>query len=238
MEMQYLFHSGFALKSDSFTMIIDYYKDACNGPKLAELINRPGKLYILATHSHPDHYNPIILSLKKTRPDIIYVFSKDIESEDTKDMACFLEKGQLYEDDTIKIKAYGSTDLGISFAIEDKNTGALIFHGGDLNNWHWNEEVSAEEAKAFEDDFLQELECIAKDYKRFDLVMFPVDSRLGKDYTMGAKQFLEKIPGAYFAPMHFWEQYEKAAAFEKDAEALGSKFIKWTHQGESVSVQM
>ena len=65
MELQYLFHSGFALKSDSFTMIIDYYKDACNGPKLAELINRPGKLYILATHSHPDHYNPIILSLKK-----------------------------------------------------------------------------------------------------------------------------------------------------------------------------
>ncbi len=43
-----------------------------------ELLHRPGKLYVLASHFHPDHFNKEVLDWKTQRPDIIYIFSKDI----------------------------------------------------------------------------------------------------------------------------------------------------------------
>ncbi|MEI3154718.1 MAG: hypothetical protein V8S95_06185 [Odoribacter sp.] len=43
----------------------------------------------------------------------------------------------------MRIKAFGSTDIGISFLIDIDNI--RIFHAGDLNNWHWEEESTPEE---------------------------------------------------------------------------------------------
>ena len=105
-----------------FAGIIDYYKDSSEtennrGIVHDYLLQRPGKLYVLATHFHPDHFNREILTWKEQRPDIQYIFSKDIlkshraKSED----AFFIKKGEAYEDDTIRIDAFGSTDVGSSF---------------------------------------------------------------------------------------------------------------------------
>ena len=38
----------------------------------------------------------------------------------------------------VKIKAFGSTDIGISFLVSVD--GVDIFHAGDLNWWHWWDE--------------------------------------------------------------------------------------------------
>lgn len=79
MELTYIYHSGFALSGDGFTVIMDYYRDSEDGQAQAdlnrlmdgtfsnqeagmpegivhsELLRRPGKLYVLASHFHPDH---------------------------------------------------------------------------------------------------------------------------------------------------------------------------------------
>ena len=106
------------------------------------------------------------------------------------------------------MKAFGSTDEGGSFLLEWNNL--RIFHAGDLNNWHWNEEVAKEESLSYENNFLCELELLAEESDRLDLVMFPVDPRLGSDYMKGATQVISRIGVRYFLPMHFGEQYEKA----------------------------
>ena len=71
MELTYIYHSGFALSGDGFTVIMDYYRDSEDGQAQSdlnrlmdgtfsnqeagmpegivhsELLRRPGKLYVL-----------------------------------------------------------------------------------------------------------------------------------------------------------------------------------------------
>lgn len=59
MKLTYIYHSGFAIEGDGFTLLIDYYKDSgSNGEGVVHdhLLHRTGKLYVLSTHSHPDHF--------------------------------------------------------------------------------------------------------------------------------------------------------------------------------------
>lgn len=37
----------------------------------------------------------------------------------------------------------------------------------------------------------------------FDIVMFPIDGRIGNGYTRGARQFVDQFHVGLFVPMHF-----------------------------------
>lgn len=226
MELTYIYHSGFAIEDKDFTILIDYYKDTAEHYVTEHLLNKPGHFYLLSSHAHVDHFNPEVLSWKALRPDIRYIFSEDIRAAG---QACFhdavfLRKGEEWNDDLIKIRAFGSTDAGISFLIDIN--GKRIFHAGDLNNWHWSEESTSEEIEKAETDYLYELETLARATDYVDLAMFPVDPRLGKDYMRGARQFIDRIETKQFAPMHFWEKYDKANAFKAYAENKGCRFLE------------
>ena len=121
--------------------------------------------------------------------------------------------------------------MGISFYIEAG--GYRIFHAGDLNNWHWIEEETPSDAAKNEQDFLKELSQIAGEVPALDVVMFPVDPRLGKDYAKGAQQFIESIKVGFFLPMHFWDNYKSAMAFKPEAESRGSGFAEIRAAGDT-----
>ena len=81
MELTYLYHSGFALAGEGFTVVFDYFEDTVSGTEGAvheSLLKRPGRFYVMSSHSHSDHFNPQVLEWKKVRPDLVFVFSKDI----------------------------------------------------------------------------------------------------------------------------------------------------------------
>ena len=139
MKLDYIYHSGFAIEADGVTVIIDYYKDSSEteynkGIVHDYLLGRPGELYVLSSHFHPDHFNREVLLWKAERPDIHYIFSKDIlkHRRATREDATYINKGDVYEDPNIRIEAFGSTDVGISFLIDLQ--GIRLFHAGDLNN--------------------------------------------------------------------------------------------------------
>lgn len=235
MKLIYIYHSGFVIEGKDFSILIDYYLDTPEKYIHRHFLNYPGRLYILSSHAHPDHFNPEILNWKKDRPDIQYVLSEDIRDSG---QACFhdaifLKKGEEWNDDLLKIKAFGSTDIGVSFLldIEDKR----IFHAGDLNNWHWEEESTPEEVTEAEVHYRQELDTLAQYTDYVDLALFPVDPRLGKDYTRGARQFTDRIRTRQFAPMHFWRKYDKANAFREYVETKGGHFIA-IHQPEETAI--
>lgn len=67
MILDYIYHSGFAIEAEGVTLIIDYYKDSSEtelnkGIVHDRLLQRPGKLYVLASHFHPDHFNREVLT--------------------------------------------------------------------------------------------------------------------------------------------------------------------------------
>ena len=53
MKLTYIFHSGYAIEGDDFTIIIDYYKDSSDisgeGIVYKELLKKKEKLYVLCT---------------------------------------------------------------------------------------------------------------------------------------------------------------------------------------------
>ncbi|SHF87241.1 MBL fold metallo-hydrolase [Dysgonomonas macrotermitis] len=235
MRLTYIYHSCYTIEAANFTMIIDYYKDSINesqGVIHDRILHRPYPLYVLVSHGHHDHFNPEILKWKEQRSDIRYIFSEDLRSlleGDTEDIY-FMSKDDIYNDDLITVHAYGSTDLGISFKIIRGTN--VLFHAGDLNNWHWNEESTDKEIEEAEDFYMKELNHISDSTPHVGLAMFPVDPRLGKDYLKGAEQFLSKIETRLIAPMHFDMEYEKAAALEKVAAKFGAEAFIPRKRGE------
>ena len=238
MKLTYIFHSGFAIETDTFSVLVDYFKDTTDHPDQGyvhdKLLHSDKPLYILSSHFHFDHFNPQLLRWKDFKKDIHYIFSRDIlkHRRAKEGDAFFLMKGEEYKDSNLAIKAFGSTDVGVSFLIN--MNGRSVFHAGDLNNWHWKDESTAEEVEKAERLYLKELDLIRKATSTIDVVMFPVDSRMGTDYMRGAEQFVDTIQTGLFAPMHFGENYEQANAFKPYAESRDTAFFELREKGQSL----
>ena len=236
-DLVYLYHSGFALCFDKFSVLIDYYEDSMGtqtGFVHDHLVKRPGPLYILASHFHADHFSPEVFSLAELKEDVRYVFSKDIYKRRRKwlpeDDIAFLSVGDEFADENLRIKAYDSTDCGVSFYLQA--AGLKLFHAGDLNNWHWRDESTPEEAATAEKQYLTVLHKIQEEVLSLDVAMFPTDPRIGSDYLRGAEQFVSAIACRYFVPMHFDAAYDKAAAFKDFAATHGSEFLTIEKRGQ------
>ena len=155
----------------------------------------------------------------------------------------------VWEDEYLKVTATGSNDSGVSWIVETE--GKTIFHAGDLCNWYARfladntpeGEVFSEEFGQYinpvaeEKRFLGELKDIRKITDSFDLVMFPVDGRIGNGYTLGGRQFIERFKVGMFVPMHFvmsgFESVWRMEPFCKEKEV---PFWCIEHEGDSITI--
>lgn len=217
MELISIHHSGFAIKTENYSVIIDYYKDTENVVK--EILSDSKAIYVLSSHSHTDHFNHEVLGWNKSFNNITYILSNDIKKKlkklcdgETLDSIYFLKKGESFLDENLSIMAFGSTDVGISFLLNLQ--GKQVFHAGDLNNWRWDGESTEKEKKMAESSFL----AILRDLKRYvsvlDVAMFPVDARMQGDYSRGARQFVHEFDVKKFIPMHTWGMWNKSCDFD------------------------
>ena len=126
-----------------------------------------------------------------------------------------------------------------------------IFHAGGLNNWYarflqdvkpgetiYSEEFGEEiEPIAHEKQYLGELKDIRKITDSFDLVMFPVDGRIGNGYTLGGRQFIERFKVRHFAPMHFVASgFRSAWRMKEFTDEKGIQFWKINREGETIEI--
>lgn len=248
MRLVYLFHSGFAIETDHCVVIVDYWIDPTETVK--DLLQTGKPVYVLASHHHEDHFNREVFRWKRARPDITYLLARDILDNlraDADEADCWFVKGDSWNDDNLRVSAFGSNDCGVSWLIE--LDGKRIFHAGDLNNWYakfltdhyrgrkifsfeFNREIDPVEDERC---FLTELDDIAKVTDSFDLVMFPVDGRIGNGYMLGARQFIERFKVRQFVPMHFvLAGFESAWRMKEYTQPAGIPFWAIGYYGESV----
>lgn len=236
MRLTYIYHSGFVLETECCAIVFDYYRDPAG--VMNDILNTDKRIYVMASHFHEDHFNTGVLEWKARHRDIVYLLSKDIlrhRRAPKTSASAWLAKGGTFSDGNIAVRAFGSTDSGVSFMVE--TGGKRIFHAGDLNNWHWTDESSAEEAARAEAMFLGELKDIRKYAASIDVAMFPVDARIGTGYMRGAQQFAGTIRTGLFVPMHFTAcGYDSARAFQPKAEASGCRFFCPDHEGQSIMI--
>ena len=219
-KLTYIWHDCFVYEDSKVIIIFDYWKDpTCEPGDLPDFIRHADKskpVYVVVSHHHKDHYTKLIFEWSTLFENIKYILSKDVAKyarhilhpdsiykgiKPAPESIVVLTPGQTYSDCNIAVKAYGSTDIGNSncFTI----AGESIFHAGDLNAWIWKDESTEEEVNKAISDFEDILDTIAIDREIIDIAMFPVDSRIGREYFTGAKMFVRKLHVKKFFPMHF-----------------------------------
>lgn len=236
-KINYLYNSGFIVETENNILIFDYYlDDPVRGKKGLEYgtvdieklpVNK--KILVLSSHSHSDHYNPIIFKWKEKRADIVYIMSSDIKLEFKNDKLFQLAAYEELNHDNVNIKAFGSTDIGISFLVNVD--GVNIFHAGDLNWWHWWDEPDKDNINA---EKMFELEIDKLKGNNIDIAFFPVDPRLKSYYYYGGEYFSRSIAPKIFIPMHFREEFEITRRFAERLNNSSPRIIEISRRGQEI----
>ncbi|MFA6845692.1 MAG: MBL fold metallo-hydrolase [Sphaerochaetaceae bacterium] len=200
MKITYIHHSCFVVEAINCTILFDYYKGKL--PSFRE--DKP--LYVLSSHRHPDHFSDKIFLLGDQYKDVFYILSSDIDNnkrvpERFRKVTTFMHPGQEMKFGRFWVNCYKSTDEGVAFAIDV--FGTSFYHAGDLNDWYWEGE-SQEDNIAMQRRYLKEVSLLDD---HFDVAFVPVDPRLGKYYSLGAKEFLDHCSVDHLFPMHFWDDF-------------------------------
>ncbi|MCJ7687894.1 MAG: MBL fold metallo-hydrolase [Clostridiaceae bacterium] len=234
----YIYHSGFAIKTKNHFLIFDYYKEPMENEVTHEKkallspenIKEMKGVFVFASHSHEDHFNPSVLKWEDYNNNIQYVFSNDIKIDKNKSNYTFIEEGGEKSLEDVYVKAYGSTDIGISFLV--KVDGLTIFHAGDLNWWHWKED-SVEEQFIAEKSFKAHIEKL-KEEKNIDIAFFPVDPRLQEFYSIGGEYFAQKIQPKLLIPMHFADDLRITKEFSERINIPNVKVVQIDYSGQKI----
>ena len=237
-KIYYLYHSGFAIKTKNHFLIFDDYKEPIENDKTnkgvallsPENIRDMKNIFVFASHSHEDHFNSSILKWEDYNHNIKYIFSKDITIHKHKLSYNFIGEGEEKSFDDVYVKAYGSTDIGISFLV--KVDGLTIFHAGDLNWWQWKEDSLEEQALA-EASFKAKIEKL-KEEKSIDIAFFPVDPRLQEYYYKGGEYFAKEIHPKLFLPMHFGNDVGITRKFTEKMRKLNIKAVEINYSGQEI----
>ena len=226
----YHYHSGFSVQAGGTLLVFDYWEGedrrlAGVGRITPQFLRAFERIFVFISHAHPDHLDPIVYTWENEGLPITYIVSSDAPvGTRGKRMTPGQEK-ILCPD--VKVKAFPSTDLGVSFLVE--LYGIRIFHAGDLNLWHWRQESSLREIEAAETAFQEALEPIRQE--KIDVAMFPVDPRQGMMYDAGANQFILNLKPRVFIPMHWQERPEVAIDFARRSRTPQTEVLSLTKPG-------
>lgn len=238
-DITYLDNSGFIADTPTAILVFDYYKDPAHSLEKTLKKNPNKGVIFFVSHSHYDHFNPDIFNLAQNHQRQ-FVISNEVQLQRSRhDDApiAWVSPGDNLESliGNIKVTAFGSTDAGVSYLVTLPD-GKTIFHAGDLNYWHWQDESTVEEIKHAYNAFVHEMQKIMSHIKELYICFFPVDPRMGSDFAHGAQLFMENISVKYFFPMHFRQEYKEACDFDQYTTDQTTSFCLHT-PGESISLR-
>jgi L-ascorbate metabolism protein UlaG (beta-lactamase superfamily) len=235
--INYLFNSSFIVETENYLLIFDYYKDSVekgsknksNGAISIDDFSTNKKILVFVSHGHEDHYNPVIFKWADKASCVKYILSSDIKLEKSHENTNIISTSEDIIIDDVYVKAYGSTDIGVSFLI--KVDSVVIFHAGDLNWWYWKDDpqIEIEKAEVWYKDEVKKIKETC-----FDIAFFPVDPRLEEKYCLGPQYFIDKTAPKIFIPMHFGENYEITKKFAQENQKKSTKVIEITHRGQQI----
>jgi L-ascorbate metabolism protein UlaG (beta-lactamase superfamily) len=238
MKIYYIYHSCFAIETQSSIFIFDYFKNK-KDPKedfdfkelLGNILKSRKPLYIFSSHNHHDHFSTKVLSWINEKENTYYILSSDIKLYNKVKNLHTAKQGEEFTINNLKISTFGSTDQGISFLVNVD--GINIFHAGDLNWWKWPDDTPEEE-KEMEDAFKSIIDKIICINTNIDIAFFPVDGRLEDNYVFGGQYFIEKLKPKIFIPMHFWEDFKLTLNFKKSQEHTDTNVIEISHNNQII----
>lgn len=235
MHVTFLAHSGFLVETESRCLLFDWWKG-----ELPSLPDKP--LTVFASHRHEDHFHSHIFTLDNGTRDVMFVLSKDIRlsaahrkkwdvCDETAAKCHSLGGGETLSEPGFHVETLRSTDQGVAFVVDCDGT--TIYHAGDLNWWHWNEQ---------DDAWNHDMECRFKRCieplrgRHLSLAMVPLDPRQEDAYDRGLLYLLELADVEQVLPMHQWEDFSLTERFKIARPEFAGKILEITENGQDFSI--
>lgn len=232
MKVTYIRHSGFAVEMEDKVLIFDYYRGELPA------FGRDRDVYVFVSHKHYDHYQRSIFTWTEKFPRITYILSSDVEeavpSSAPKDNMYFMEPGETLQikagESELLIETLRSTDEGVAFVV--KTAGHTIYHAGDLNWWHWEEETDTYN-RFMKEAYQKEIGML--EGMHIDAAFVPLDPRLDREYYWGLDWFMRHTDTDVVFPMHMQDQYVLYDRLMEEESALDYKtrVAHITREGQS-----
>ena len=219
MHVTFLDHSGFLVELPGLTLLFDWWKGDL--PPLPS-----GPLLVFASHRHPDHFDPRIFALDDGQRDVRFLLGKGIHLTDRNRKKWGLSEKAAADCRVLSggesasplpgvtVEALPSTDEGVAFLVTAE--GRTVFHAGDLNWWHWEEETESYNEQ-MRQDYQREIDKL-KDIV-IDIAFVPLDPRQENQYAWGMDYFMKHAHTKYVFPMHMWGDYEVYDRLMENPEA-------------------
>lgn len=236
MKVTYLRHSGFLLEMEDIYCLFDYYKG--DFPDW----NRDKKMAVFVSHGHYDHFGKEIFRLREIFPEICFILSSDIDPSaylNAGFSACHdiisVDPNEEKEIFGMKVRTLRSNDQGVAYLVRSGNR--TIYHAGDLNWWHWEEESEVFN-KMIRRTYQAEINKLQGE--KIDIAFVPVDPRLGEQYCWGLDCFMKRTDVKHVFPMHFWGNYDifDRLMLEKCTESYRDRIVKIECAGQTFLIEV
>lgn len=211
MRITYIKHSAFLAEWEDISCLFDYAEGDL--PEIPE----GNRLFIFASHHHPDHFDPKIFEIYPNRKRKTYILSDDIRAvPEEKDKGLVVRTGpdsrRIFpggREGVLGVSTIGSTDCGVAFVVN--YAGKTVYHAGDLHWWAWPDDTPEEE-RDMKNRYFAEIAKLRDVH--LDAAFLPLDPRLGANYWMGFDAMMRSADIRKAFPMHLWEQYETIEKFK------------------------
>lgn len=229
--IDYLGGSGFLVAVGETAMLFDASENGEDERILPdrEELSVYKRLFVFVSHHHGDHFSKTIYDL--CPENAVYVVGYDVPQPYR---GVRMNPGEERSFGAVTVRAFGSTDDGVSFLVE--YAGVTIFHAGDLNLWHWRDESTVMEIEAAELAFYSCVEKIPP--QTIDVAFFPVDPRQGSMYDAGAGYFIMTVKPKIFIPMHFQGRADVAARFADIAQTPNTRIVALQNAGDHIDLHV
>jgi L-ascorbate metabolism protein UlaG (beta-lactamase superfamily) len=226
----FLHHSAVCVIVDKTLLVFDYYlhdgdKHIEDGHISKEDIACFERVYVFVSHSHHDHFNPVIFDWASDK--VTYIIDSTVKA--TPRDAIILRPGEAYNDEQIYVREFGSTDCGGSFYVDINGTS--LFHAGDLNDWHWKDEGNERYSRVMSKMFHREILYLKEHVAHIDYAFFPVDKRMGADHDAGARTFIDMMKPDVLIPIHF-RSFADTQEFSESMADRATKVLSVQRMGE------
>ena len=210
----YLGHCGFAVRVGEKLLIFDYqeeYGTASPDPEaggLADGIIEPEDLrgldvYVFASHSHEDHYDPRVLSWEEKVGKVTYFFGW--EAGENPDHHYMIGPRETAEVGGVRVYTINSHHSGVDeVAYLVEVDGVWIYHNGD-----------------YRQDYVQDFQYLATLTDHMDLVFHGAVHEPGIQYTLQAELLLDTFGPAAFFPTHYGGKEEEMEEFARVMASRG-----------------
>lgn len=230
------YHSGFSVVFQDLLFVFDYWRGESQelSPEhqiTSALLASFRHVFVFISHEHMDHMDPIVFTWKDYAP-VSYIVSSDMPvGTRGKRMA---PGDELQLEDDISVRAFGSTDLGVSFLVNIKGT--HVFHAGDLNFWHWRDESTLKEIEEAQLEFQNMVRPLTRE--TIDIAFFPVDPRQGTMFEAGANYFILSVKPRLLIPMHYFHRSDIAMEYARTASCRTTEVLAMPGIGDCILIHL